>query len=202
MSAIEEAKESLERMQQFDCESLVRDEELGQHFNFSQAVEPSKKLVRLYGQISSTVLDDFPELIANQIKQQADADFNRFQQILDFDPKQQNAAQTRDSIVSQISGAYDAAFQNIYPFISYGVSKSVDFQRLETEARSTIQAINDEANKLTEQLEKNQNQAEKVLQDIRKVAAEQGVSQQAIYFKEESENHETLSEKWSVRTMA
>ncbi len=202
MSAIEEAKESLERMQQFDCEALVRDEELGQHFNFSQAVEPSKKLVRLYGQISSTVLDDFPELIANQIKQQADADFNRFQQILDFDPKQQNAAQTRDSIVSQISGAYDAAFQNIYPFISYGVSKSVDFQRLETEARSTIQAINDEANKLTEQLEKNQNQAEKVLQDIRKVAAEQGVSQQAIYFKEESENHETLSEKWSVRTMA
>ncbi len=201
MSILEEAKESLERMQQFDCESLSRDKDLGQHFNFLEAVEPSKKLVRLYGQISSTVLDDFPEPIVTQIKQQADADFNRFQQILDFDPKQQNAAQTRDNIINQIASAYDAAFQKLYPFISYGVSKSVDFQRLETEARSTIQAINDQAEKLTQQLEENQAQAEQVLADIRKVAAEQGVSQQAIYFKEESEKHEELADTWRVRTI-
>ncbi len=201
MSIHEEAKESLERMQQFNCETLSRDTDLGQHFNFLGAVEPSTKLVRLYGQISSTVLEDFPEPIATQIKQQADADFNRFQQIIDFDPKEQNATQTRDSIISQINTAYDAAFQKLYPFISYGVSKSVDFQRLETEARATIQTINDHASKLTQQLEDNQSQAEQVLADIRKVAAEQGVSQQAIYFKEESKKHEELSEVWRVRTI-
>ena len=201
MSVLEEAKESLERMQQFNCESLVRDVELGQHFNFSQAFEPAEKLVRLYGQISSTVLDDFPETIVTQIKQQADSDFNRYQQILDFDPKAANAAQQKDTIITQITGAYDASFQKIYPFISYGVSKSVDFQRLETEARATIQAINDNAKTLTKQLEEHQAQADQVLQDIRKVAAEQGVSQQAIYFKEESESHEVLAEIWRIRTI-
>ncbi|PUB74704.1 MAG: hypothetical protein DBP03_08245 [gamma proteobacterium symbiont of Ctena orbiculata] len=201
MSILEEAKESLERMQNFDCESLSRDKDLGQHFNFIDAVSPSKKLVRLYGQISSTVLEDFPDNITTQIKQQVDADYNRFQQILDFDPKQESATQTRDNIINQISTAYDTAFQKLYPYISYGVSKSVDFQRLETEARSTIQSINDHAKKLTEQLEENQTQADQVLTDIRKVAAEQGVSQQAIYFKEESEKHEEQADIWRVRTI-
>jgi len=201
MSVLEEAKESLERMQKFDCDSMIRDEDLGRHFNFSQAVEPAQKLVRLYGQISSSVLDDFPEAIVTQIKQQADADFNRFQQVLDFDPKAANAAQLKDNIITQITSSYDASFQKIYPFISYGVSKSVDFQRLETEAGATIQVINDNANALTKQLEEHQGQANQVLQDIRKVAAEQGVSQQSIYFKEESEGHEIMAEEWRVRTI-
>jgi len=105
------------------------------------------------------------------------------------------------SIESDPMISYDVSFQILYPFISYGVSKSVDFQRLETEARATIQVINDNANSLTNQLEEHQGQANQALQDIRKVAAEQGVSQQAIYFKDESEGHETMAEEWRIRTI-
>ncbi len=201
MSIYKEAKASLERMQNFDCKSLTRIEELGKHFNFADTVKPAEKLIRLYGQLPSSVLDDFPEQFLTQIKQQSDADFSRFQQILDFDPKAANAAQQKDTIISQMEGAYDASFTKIHQFISYGISKSGDFQRLETEARATFQSIKDDAKKLTDQLEEHRGHADQVLQDIRKVAAEQGVSQQAIYFKEESENHEVLSETWRARTI-
>ena len=44
-------------------------------------------------------------------------------------------------------------------------------------------------------------EAQNVLANIRKTAAEQGVSQQAIYFKEESENHNTQSKTWLKATI-
>lgn len=200
MGLIEDTVASLERIQKFDCDSLSREEELGQAFNFAGAIEPARRLIRLYKQMSTSVIEDFPDNHVTQIKKQADADFNRFQQILSFDPKEQtNTIAQRDTLIKQITDSYNGAFNTLYPYISYGVSKSVDFQRLENEARATIQSINDKAGELTAQLNKHQEDAQNVLEDVRKVAAEQGVSQQAIYFKEESENHEALAETWRMR---
>jgi hypothetical protein len=40
-----------------------------------------------------------------------------------------------------------------------------------------------------------------MLDDIRRIAAEQGVSQQSSYFKAESETHDSAAEKWQWRTI-
>lgn len=204
MSQLEETQESLSRMQAFDPKSLAREEELGRNFDFSAIVAPASKLIRLYNQLGLSTLDDFPDQNLAQIKQQADADFNRFQQVLDFDPttvENQNPTQPRDNLIKQVMAAYDPAFQKLFPFISYGTSKSVDFQRMENEARAMLQNVKDEASEITEQLNEHQEQAQAVLADVRRVAAEQGVSQQAIYFKEEAESHENLAEIWRKRTI-
>src|SRR5690606_11894968 len=100
----------------------------------------------------------------------------------------------------QVTNAYGPALQKRFRFISYGTSKSVDFQRMENEARAMLQNVKDEASEITEQLTEHQEQAQGVLADVRRVAAEQGVSQQAIYFKDEAEAHETLAETWRSRT--
>ncbi|MBE8717192.1 hypothetical protein [Cellvibrio polysaccharolyticus] len=203
MSQLEETQESLSRMQAFDPKSLAREEELGRNFDFSAIVAPASKLIRLYNQLGLSTLDDFPEKILSEIKQQADADFNRFQQVLDFDPttvQNQNPTQPRDQLIQQVTNAYAPAFQKLFPFISYGTSKSVDFQRMENEARAMLQNVKDEALEITEQLTEHQEQAQNVLADVRRVAAEQGVSQQAIYFKDEADVHEELAETWRSRT--
>jgi hypothetical protein len=204
MSQLEETQESLSRMQTFDPKSLAREEELGRNYDFSAIVAPASKLIRLYNQLGVSTLDDFPDAILGQIKQQADADFNRFQQVLDFDPtavENQNPKQPRDQMIQQVKAAYDPAFQKLFPFISYGTSKSVDFQRMENEARAMLQNVKDEATGITEQLSEHQEQAQEVLADVRKVAAEQGVSQQAIYFKDEAASHDELAEAWRDRTI-
>src|SRR5690606_10096585 len=89
MSKLQETKESLVRMQRFEAESLSRESDLGARFSLSAAVEPAKKLIRLYNQLGASALEDFPDDILDQIKRQADADFNRFQALLDFAPDEQ-----------------------------------------------------------------------------------------------------------------
>ncbi|MEH0373892.1 hypothetical protein [Vibrio mimicus] len=204
MSQLEATRKSLDRIQTFDAKSLAREAELGRTFDFSGVVAPASKLIRLYNQLALSTLDDFPDSILSQIKQTADADFNRFQQAIDFDPTavvNQNPTQPRDQIIQQVTSAYDQTFQKLFPYISYGTSKSVDFQRMENEARAMIQNVKDEATGITKELAAHQEQAENVLADVRKVAAEQGVSQQAIYFKDESETHEQAAEYWKVKTI-
>ena len=202
MSKLEETKESLERMQRFDAGSLARESDLGARFSLAGAVEPAKKLIRLYRQLGVSALEDFPNEILDQIKRQADADFSRFKSLLDFAPdEQQSPANVRDQLVDQIAGAYHGAFQALYMPIAYGASKSIDFQRMENDARASLQAVTDQAGEITEQLGAQQEQAEQILRDVRKVAAEQGVSQQAIYFKDEAEEHNTLAARWQKYTV-
>jgi hypothetical protein len=204
MSQLEDTQESLSRIQAFDPKSLAREEELGRNFDFSAIVAPASRLIRLYNQLGLTTLDDFPAPILVQIKTISDADYNRFQQVLDFDPttvENQNPTLPRDALITQLIAVYDKTFQTLFPFISYGTSKSVDFQRMENEARAMLQNVKDEATGITKDLTEQQAQAQGVLADVRKVAAEQGVSQQAIYFKDEAESHETLAETWRDRTI-
>lgn len=60
----------------------------------------------------------------------------------------------------------------------------MDFARLDGEARATIQSIRDQAEEFTKGLKKDKEAADQVLADVRKVAAEHGITQQAIYFQE------------------
>lgn len=194
--------ESVKRMQEFDAATLARESDLGARFSLVEAVEPAKKLVRLYNQLSLNALDDFPEDMLTKIKQQADADFNRFQSLLDYAPdSEQHPAQVRETLVKQVQSSYKTAFNTLHMAIAYGVSKSTDFQRLENEARASIQSVTDQVDLITKKMESSQKEAEGILLDVRKVAAEQGVSQQAIYFKDESGEHRDLAETWKGYTI-
>lgn len=144
-----EAKTSLERMQTFDVQTLPRKEDLGTGFHFSDAVEPATRLVELYKRLSLSALDDFPLTVLTSVKNRANEDYARFDEILKFDPKVGNATAQRDQLLNQIEAAYQDAFQILSPFISYSLHKTADFGRLEGEARATIQSIRDQADEIT-----------------------------------------------------
>ena len=111
-------------------------------------------------------------------------------------PVGDNPTNERDSRITRVKSAYDPTFEQLYPIISYAVRKSTDFARLEREARATVQAVTDAADRLQGELEKREKDAEEVLATIRKIAAEQGVSQQAIYFKNEADKHQEGATRW------
>lgn len=197
-TAREKAAASIQRMQEFETTDLAREGELGHHFAFTNAVDPARRLVDLYRRLAISVLDDLPQSHLNQLAKQADQDFNRFQEILDFDPTQENAQGRHNQLIEQLSKAYEGAFNKLHPFISYSLYKSADFDRLEDEARSTLQGIRDKSETLTKELEQSREQADRILEEVRKVAAEQGVTQQASYFKESADSHEIKAEKWKT----
>lgn len=79
------AKESLERMQNFDASTLPREIGIGSNrLSFSDAVEPARNLIKLYQRLSVSVLEDFPDDILDQIQSQIDFDYNLFEQTLEF----------------------------------------------------------------------------------------------------------------------
>lgn len=199
-SVLDDTTSALERIQQFDVSSLGREDDLGKQMCFSEVISFAEVLIDLYKRISLTALKDFSDTQLNVIKVQADADFNIFQQILNFDATTGNAAATRTQLIASIKTRRDKLFDQVWQFIAYGVARNTDASVLEVQARSTIQSIKDQAAKLTEQLNTAKSDADKALEAIRAVAAEQGVSQQAIYFREEAEQQETLADKWLTRT--
>lgn len=202
MSQYEEAISSVQRMQDFSPETLPRVEELGQEINFTASLEPATRLVDLYKRISIEALKDFPDNLLKQIQDRANADFAIFQQILDFKFQgQENPELTQTDYISQVPSAYQTTFALLRDVISYSACRTTDFKLIEQEARGVFQGIRDKAEQVTGQLEETKEEATRILDEVRKVAAEQGVSQQAIYFKNESELHKNNSDTWQKLTI-
>jgi len=197
----EDCKNSLERLQNYDSNQLIREKELGSSLEFKEVLPFAEKLINLYKQISLNVLDDLPSNKLEQIKNKSNSDYSYFEEILKFTSEQENPHQIRQNLITKIKNAYQPTFDILHPIISYSTSKSADFKRLESEARSMIQSVKDHADELNKDLEKNKDEANQILEDIRKVAAEQGVSQQAIFFKEVSDCHEAQATKWQNATI-
>lgn len=198
---LEEAKVSLLRVQSFEVQKLAREDDLGRQLSFVKAVPLAEKIVALYRRVPVEVLADLTDPLLQQVKGQADADFNRFQSILDFSASQTNAAEIRDSLIVQVEAAYDAAFNVLWQFIAFGVARMTDTAVLENQARAVLQGIDDAAKKFQNSLSASEQEAQRVLQNIKAVAAEQGVSQQAEFFKNRADEHATAAKEWLNHTL-
>ena len=183
-------------MQQYNSATLSRETDLGNELNFKEVLPDAERLIALYKQIAPTVLGDLPQNQLTVIQNKANEDFNRFNQILKFSAKQDSANGVRSGLIQAVTSAYQDVFNQLHPIISYSTSKSADFKRLESEARATLQKLEDKATELTGKLTADKATANQILEDIRKVAAEQGVSQQAIYFRDTAQDHETQAIAW------
>lgn len=198
-AAIEEARKSLQRMQDFDVQVLGREGELGT-LHFADAREPAQRLVDLFRLVALDALDAVPQTRVNAVKAQADAAFGQLQQILQFSLEHGNPKAQRDQFIAGLKAAYEPAFNELLFTIAFSLRRSSDFERLEREARATIQSLKDRIAELEADMAKRKTEADEVLAEIRVVAAEQGVSQQAFHFKQEAEAHNDLAVTWLKRT--
>jgi hypothetical protein len=193
-------RQALERVQTFDPATLGRVDDLGRQMNFAEAVQHAEAIIAVYKRIPMSALPDFTDTQLNAILAQANSDYSVFKQILDFNSASGDAVGTRTNILNNIKVRRDQLFDQLWQFVAYGVARITDTSLLETQARATIQGIEDQAATLTEQLNKAKLDADTALSAIRAVASEQGVSQQAIYFKDEAQAQEALADKWLTYT--
>jgi hypothetical protein len=198
---VQKARASLERVQQFDTATLPRMSQLGQELSFAEVVEPANRIIHLFQQYPVEFLDDLPDQQLGVLTSNADAFYQQLKEIQEFAPRQENAYNQRTAIINGITSQYTTYFNAIHSLISYGSSRQRDFGALERDFRSAMQRSADEATALRERLGTIEDDAKRVLDEVRKVAAEQGVSQQARYFQEESGSHETEAKTWRIATM-
>lgn len=197
----EEAKKSLTRIQDFDVSVLPRVSDLGSQMNFNEVVDPAQQLIDLYRRLSVVALQDFPDNILTPIRDNANNHFKIFSQILAFAPGQADPSTARTNLINQVTAEYQPAFQALHPYISYSLHRSADFQRLDSDARATLQAIEDKATKISGNLAKHESDAKTILDEIRKVALEKGVTKQAVHFNAEHVHHAEEAAKWQKYTV-
>lgn len=198
---LELRKKQIVRVTDFDPIKLVRKEQLGE-LAFDEALEPARRLIDLFRKLPTGSLEDFAHKERELISLYANSTFEIFDEINKFsiitgsDP-----VATRQSLITKLEAAYQPAFSALFPLISYGVARTVDFSALEARARSSIQAIADEKNEIIVQLRETADEASKVLISVREAAAEQGVTQMAKYFADEAVEHQRHAEKWLIASI-
>lgn len=197
-SVLEEARKSLTRIQTFDVETLLQEKDLGAKLNFRDAIPYATKCVNFARLLSGESLTDLPEGQLGILRNQFNAVFSIFEQILKFNPEQHNASH-RQQYINQCEATYNELFTHCISLLSFSVGRTADFKRLENEGRAAVQLVKDQTSELIESLKERETEGQRILEDIRKVAAEQGVSQQAVYFRDESESHLAESEIWRSR---
>lgn len=195
-------KDAVRQVQKVEPKSVIRESELGRPFALHDAVEPLSRLVRLFQQIPTEYIGELPEAQASQLQTQAQAVLSRVRELDEFDPTSiENPTARRTTLVENLDAAYPSVFNAIWHHIGYLSSRERDFAAMETEARSSMEAVRQETSKLTDALNEQKASADSILADIKQVAAETGVSQQAIHFSSESTNHAEEAEKWEKRTL-
>jgi hypothetical protein len=197
----EKTKEMLEKIQHFDIKQLSQEKRLGETYSFHEAIAPATRLIELYSRLPISILDDLPHDTLNNINNRANEDYNQFEAILKFDNTAPTAKGTHDSLTKTLINGYQNTFPILHPYISYSLSKTTDFKRLEREAQATLKSIRDQSQSNIKEMEQMKEQAISILKEVRKVAAEQGVTQQAIYFKESADKHDEEATKWQKRTI-
>jgi hypothetical protein len=196
---LDEATNSLKRVQDADADALARTDLGGS--NLTAAVAPAKRLIDLFRALPATILSDLPPPQLAQVQQYANNAHALFDQIRNFNIDTGSLGQFRTQIVNQLTDAYNPAWQTLSPFIGYAAAKAGDFERLEREGRAAVQAVTDRGAELTQQLQKVKEQADAALTAAQRAASEQGVSQQAVYFRDEAKEHADAADKWRKYTV-
>ena len=198
---LESAKESLLRIQNFDPKELTREGDLGRQLSFANSVDHARRIIALFRRVPIEILGDLTPSFLQRIKEQADADYNRFKSVLEYSASQPNAVAERESLMAQIEGGYDAAFDVLWQFIAFGVARLTDTAVLENQARAVLQGIDDSSKKFNDRIAESEEEAQRILKNIKDVALEQGVSQQAEFFKTRADEHEASAGEWRKYTL-
>ena len=185
-----------------DTKKLARRSTLGEEFSLEEAVEPITRTIEFFRSIPTENLEQLPEQQLEQVKQQTLAFLSIIDRLRAFSPsKEDNPAATRNGLLDLARGTYITAFSALHPYVSFLASQQRDLTKLEEQARAATVSVTEEAQRLRELLTLREKEATEILQKVREAAAEQGVSQQAHYFKQEADKHGTAAGKWQKFTV-
>lgn len=197
-----ETSEALKRVQSFDPDVLVRQDVLGK-YAFYNAVEPARKLIKLFSALSLSSLPYFPDQQLGSIRDLSNSTYNLFYNIEAFDVEnaQPSVKDAQDSIVVSLNENFQHSFNILSPLIAFAAARAQDFSALERDARAATQAAQDQAAKIIESLSGQSETASRIIQEVRAAAAEQGVGNQALHFQNAANEHGVEAKRWLSYTI-
>lgn len=198
----EELEKNLNELTGITPESLVKKAELGTALSFEEGLPYFQRTLKLFTDLRNVKLDEISFTALNQLNNVATQALTEFNNIKSFSIEEhpQNTKDARDQLIEVIRDKYDSYYQTVTPHVAYSIRKGTDFESLENQARDTLEELKKLKNGIIEEQTKSKKESDSILESMRKAAAEAGVSQHAIYFKQEAEEHEKKSVNWLKAT--
>ncbi|WP_417483918.1 hypothetical protein [Maricaulis salignorans] len=199
----EELPGRLKEAQDWDLTALGRRSELGSSFHLEDAVAPAVRTQSLLKEVPLDLLSSISNTMRGQVERAVEAFEQEVKQLDDFDPAAvENAPGVRQERINAILNGYEKKFDLLYPVISYASSRRTDLSALDREARRNMDALKEHMDTFSKETEKIQTEAEQTLELVKQAAEEQGVSQQALYFKTIADDQDNRTTDWLKFTVA
>lgn len=194
-------KEKLGEMAKITPTVLAR-QDLGADLSFESGVIFFSRTLRLFHALNESDLGDIPYQKTQELLQQATDTLTRCRQIQEFALQKHpnNPMGVRDQFINQFRDTYDGTFNAVAPMVAFTVRKGVDFARLEEQGRAILERIEGVSAGHEKAMQAARTTAENLVEEVRKIVQEAGVSQHAIHFKQEAEAHESAAKPWLTVT--
>lgn len=199
----QELRKVLDSLNAINPESLVRADVLGKDLSFEAGLPVFRRTLEMFRDLAECSLDNLPYETLGQLHTVAHEVLTFFEQIKSFSIQQHpsNPVAARDSLVSQVRDRWHVYYTSVTPHISYAVRRGTDFDALEREARGTLALQKQLATDFRAEKDKILGEMQGALERVRQAAAEAGVAQHAIHFKEEAVFHKRQSLYWLVAAL-
>lgn len=170
--------------------------------NFITALPTIDRILGLLAMLREASLDFVGEARLRDLSNLLTEVTDQLKQIEAFKLNVSNPSEQRNNIVSTLENAYSGWFDRLHPIIGFSVRSATDFAALERDLRNKIAQAEVTAQELLDQQQSAVSQAQEALESIKRAAAEAGVSQEAVHFKNAADEHESTSIFWFCATIA
>jgi hypothetical protein len=199
---LNELRNILDGLSKYTPQDFIRPE-LGSELNFESGLLIIERYLKLYSDLRECNLENLPIEVIRNLKNQGKNAFQKFTQIIDYAPRQHSSPfQERDRIINELQSSYASQWNVIAPVIAYSIRKGTDFESLEKRARENIARQEDAIKEFGKQRDNTLEEIQKTLESVRRAAADVGVSQHSLVFKEAAEEYEKKSKGWLTATIS
>lgn len=201
-AALDQVAQAAGQIADVSVESLVRADELGTSLNFGDGIELFRRIIRAFKDLRDSNLDGVPHNTLNQVVNFASQVQSNFQQIRSFNPAQGNPVQARGQLLTNLGQIYQEFFPTLSSVISYAIRKGTDFEKLETEASKLVADMKALGEAQKAEADKTAAQMKDIVDQVRRSAAEVGVTQHNVHFRDQAKEHLDNSKTWLKATIA
>jgi len=122
---------------------------------------------------------------------------NLFKSIQDFNPQQgPNPSESRKRLIDNARDQYDAHYSRISPVLAFVAKKEAKMEEYEQKARIALDTVNKLAAEWLQKGKEFEGSANNTLAKLQEVAGKFGVAQHAVNFREQSEEHLSVAQRW------
>lgn len=198
----EELSERLKAMQETDLSNIGRRDDLGAHFHLDDARPGAERTQSLLKEVPLDLLSVISDSMRNQVAAAVDAFERELGGLAEFDPTNiENAAGARTNLINSVNSGFEQKFNQLHPIIAYASSRRTDLSALDREARKNMTALDARVNQFDEDMQAVRKEADELLEAVKQAAEEQGVSQQAHFFKTIADDQDTRAKFWLKMTV-